>query len=67
MEGCHHLELWCEVGDSNVLFTYSHWESEAALNAYRQTDLFKSVWKRTKEKFAEKAEAWSVEVASEIE
>ncbi|MEZ4954926.1 MAG: antibiotic biosynthesis monooxygenase family protein [Saprospiraceae bacterium] len=66
IEGCQHLELWREVDGSNVLFTYSHWKSEADLNAYRQTDLFKSVWKRTKEKFAQRAEAWSVEVESEI-
>ena len=64
MEGCHHLELWREVDGSNVLFTYSYWESQQALDAYRRSELFKSVWKRTKEKFAEKAEAWSVEVAS---
>ncbi len=63
--GCHHLELWREVAGSNVLFTYSFWENEAALNAYRHSDLFKSVWKTTKEKFAEKAEAWSVEVVSQ--
>ena len=65
MDGCHHLELWREVDGSNVLFTYSYWENEAALNAYRRSDLFKSVWKKTKEKFAEKAEAWSVEITSE--
>ena len=64
-EGCHHLELLRGVNGSNVLFTYSYWESEEALNAYRQSDLFKRVWKNTKEKFAERAEAWSVEVASE--
>ena len=63
-EGCRHLELWREVEGSNVLFTYSFWESEAALNAYRKSDLFKAVWKKTKEKFAEKAQAWSVEVVS---
>ena len=64
-EGCHHLELWRGVNDSNILFTYSYWESQEALNAYRHSDLFKGVWKKTKAKFAEKAEAWSVEVLSE--
>ena len=63
-DGCHHLELWREANGSNVLFTYSFWENEEALNTYRKSDLFKSVWKKTKEKFAERAEAWSVEVIS---
>ncbi len=64
-DGCHHLELWREANGSNVLFTYSYWKNEEALNAYRKSDLFKSVWKKTKEKFAEKAEAWSIKVVSE--
>ena len=63
-EGCHHLELWRGVDRANVLFTYSYWENEAALNGYRHSDLFKSVWKNTKAKFEERAEAWSVEVVS---
>ncbi len=64
-KGCHHLELWRGVDESNVLFTYSFWEDESALDNYRQSDLFKAVWKKTKVLFAERAEAWSVEVVSE--
>ncbi len=64
-EGCRHLELWRGVDGSNTLFTYSFWENEAALDNYRKSDLFKTVWKKTKALFAERAEAWSVEVVSE--
>lgn len=60
-DGCKHLELWKETGNDNVYFTYSHWDSEAALNKYRFSELFKSVWGQTKIHFLEKAQAWSVE------
>ncbi|HMO40597.1 MAG TPA: antibiotic biosynthesis monooxygenase [Saprospiraceae bacterium] len=62
MPGCHHLELW---RSGSVFFTYSIWESEQALNHYRYSELFKSTWARTKPLFAEKAEAWSLQIESE--
>jgi hypothetical protein len=60
--GCLHLELWrsTEAGTA-VLFTYSHWENEDALEAYRQSDLFSATWARTKVLFAARPEAWTVE------
>ncbi len=33
--GCTHLELWQDKNTPNVFFTYSHWESETALDHYR--------------------------------
>lgn len=60
--GCRHLELW---RTGNVFFTFSMWENEAALDHYRFSELFKTTWSRTKVLFAEKAEAWSLEVQSE--
>jgi len=59
-EGCCHLELWQDANDPSVFFTYSHWESEAALDKYRFSALFKEVWSQTKALFATKAAAWSV-------
>jgi len=61
-EGCHHLELWREKKEGNIFFTYSFWEDEKALNSYRKSELFGKVWPKTKALFAEKPEAWSVEV-----
>jgi len=59
--GCRHLELWQSLPpNDNVLFTFSHWDSEEALNHYRQSELFISTWARTKVLFAGKAEAWTV-------
>lgn len=64
--GCHHLELWQENEKSNVLFTYSIWENEQALNHYRFSELFKSTWSRTKILFVGKPEAWSLERLQEV-
>lgn len=57
--GCHHLELWRDKNETNVFFTYSHWEDEAALENYRHSELFAEVWKNTKTKFNAKPLAWS--------
>ncbi len=63
-EGCRYVALLrCEDPD-NVFFTYSFWESKAALEQYRRSDLFRNTWARTKVLFDGRPEAWStVEVA----
>ena len=58
--GCYHLELWQDARTPNIWFTYSHWESEAHLDKYRFSELFKEVWAATKALFSNKPEAWSV-------
>jgi len=60
-EGCTHLELWQDKANPTVFFTYSHWHSESHLNAYRSSDFFADTWTLTKQKFAAKPEAWTVE------
>jgi quinol monooxygenase YgiN len=64
-EGNRHLELLRDLAQPNVLFTLSIWESEAALERYRQSDLFQATWAKTKALFADKPAAWSVEVVEE--
>ena len=64
-EGCRHLELLRGTQDPTVFITYSFWENEAALEAYRHSALFKDTWAQTKILFAQKAEAWSVELIAE--
>lgn len=61
MDGCTHLELLNDINAPHIYFTYSYWLSENDLNIYRNSELFKSVWSKTKILFAEKPEAWSVE------
>lgn len=60
-QGCTHLELWQQKELPAVIFTFSIWEDEDCLEAYRNSDLFKDTWAKTKIKFSDKPEAWSVE------
>lgn len=65
-EGCQHLELWQDVRNPSIFFTYSFWTSANYLEEYRNSALFKEVWSKTKVKFAEKPKAWSVDVLHEL-
>ena len=60
-EGCEFLELYRDKHNTNQFFTYSYWNSEADLEQYRHSDLFKAVWAKTKPLFNAKPEAWSVD------
>ena len=67
-EGVKKLQLLQTAGDKrNIFFTYSYWESEEALEKYRNSKLFKGIWKQTKALFEERAEAWSTTIANEFE
>ena len=59
--GCRFLELYRDKSDPSVFFTYSYWDDEEALESYRNSDLFKSVWSKTKVWFSARPEAWSVD------
>lgn len=58
--GCLHLELWEHPASGNTFFTFSQWESEAALEAYRHSNLFRETWAATKVLFSAKPAAWTV-------
>lgn len=64
--GCRHLELWQDENHKNIFMTYSHWESEEALNQYRDSELFKSVWYFTKTLFVEKPVVFSSKKIQEL-
>lgn len=59
-EGCTHLELWQDTLHEHIFYTYSHWSAEDALSHHRNSAFFKDTWQQTKELFAAKAEAWSL-------
>ena len=61
MDGCEHLILYRDIEEDHVLFTYSYWQSETHLEAYRNSLLFKETWAKTKLLFLNKAAAWSVQ------
>jgi quinol monooxygenase YgiN len=59
-DGCNHLELLQDDTHSNILMTYSYWDSHEALDNYRHSPLFKSIWAIVKPMFIEKTQAWSL-------
>ena len=65
--GCQHLRLYNEAGHPEVFFTYSIWTSAAHLDAYRNSELFRTTWAKTRALFAAKAEAWSVEEVETVD
>lgn len=65
-EGCEGLILLRDAKLPNVLFTYSYWQSEAHLDKYRYSPLFKDTWTFTKSLFNEKAQAWSLIVEQKV-
>ena len=65
-KGCNRLEMLEDINDLNVIFTYSFWDSEGDLNNYRNSELFKDVWSKTKILFIKKPEAWSTKKINEV-
>lgn len=59
--GCRHLQLLHDRQDQRVFMTYSAWRSPEDLEAYRNSEVFASVWPVVKLMFAEPAEAWSLD------
>ncbi|WP_203255685.1 putative quinol monooxygenase [Hyunsoonleella ulvae] len=66
-EGCNFLELYRDKTQPNIFFTYSYWNSETDLELYRNSDIFKSIWSKTKILFNAKPEAWSVDKSDTLE
>jgi quinol monooxygenase YgiN len=61
-EGCEHLELWTDTRFPNCCTTCSHWVDEDALDAYRDSKLFRSTWDTVKPLFAAPPQAQSYSV-----
>jgi autoinducer 2-degrading protein len=59
-EGCQLLELYQDKNNPEIFFTYSYWENESDLENYRNSELFTTVWAKTKTFFNDKPQAWSV-------
>lgn len=58
-KGCLHLELLQDKNNPSVLFTHSVWNDEQDLEQYRNSELFKTTWSKTKKLFGDRPEAWS--------
>ncbi len=59
-DGCTFLELYQDINEATIFFTYSFWEDESHLESYRNSSFFKDVWQRTKVLFSDRPQAWSV-------
>lgn len=57
--GCHKLQVWQDINQPNIFFTYSIWDGEQDLNNYRDSAFFGVFWKTVKPWFDAKAEVWS--------
>ena len=64
-KGCQHVEMFHCISEPSIFFTYSHWDNEESLEEYRNSDLFRSIWTKVKPLFADKAEAWSLNLVDE--
>ena len=47
-KGCNLLELYRDKDNTNILFTYSYWDTEQDLENYRNSELFKGIWAKPK-------------------
>lgn len=59
--GCTFLKLMRDHNQPEIFVTYSKWKSQDDLDNYRNSGLFKKVWKETKDCFKEKPIAFSLE------
>jgi len=66
-KGCNFLELYRDKKDPSIFFTYSFWDSEEALETYRNSELFNTVWSKVKPLFSIRPEAWSVDKMETLE
>ena len=65
-KACNRLEMLEDINDVNIFFTYSWWDSEDDLNNYKNSELFKDVWSKTKILFNKNPEAWSTKKINEV-
>lgn len=60
MQGCLHLQALQDHKEPHIFFTISKWESEHALDNYRYSAFFKTLWSKVKPMFIAKAMAHSL-------
>ena len=65
-DGCQYLSLNKDHTRANVYYTLSHWQSTQHLEAYRESELFKTTWAAVKPMFNEMPQAFSLEKEIEL-
>ena len=62
-QGCLYLEI---LQQGTTICSYSHWTDQAALDAYRQSPMFKNIWAYTKTLFAAPPQAWTFQRSHQL-
>ena len=57
--GCKGMKLLQDNENPAIIFTFSSWENENALENYKNSQLFKELWPSIKIWFEDKPKAWS--------
>ena len=63
--GCVSLELYQDGANASIWYTWSTWENEADLEAYRQYALFRETWQEVKQGFQKPAQAFTLRPENE--
>lgn len=64
--GCLGLKLMQDANQTNVFYTYSLWNTLEDLENYRNSDLFKGTWAKTKVLFNDKPLAFSTIISQHV-
>jgi heme-degrading monooxygenase HmoA len=64
--GCQELTLLQDIDQPHRFSTYSLWENPESLEAYRQSDLFRSTWAKTKVLFSDRPTAVSYRIVRHL-
>jgi (4S)-4-hydroxy-5-phosphonooxypentane-2,3-dione isomerase len=66
-EGCEQLELYRDLDEHNVIYTVSYWRDGEALEQYRHSELFTSIWAKSRELFKGRGAAFSLVWLEKVE
>ena len=64
--GCNQLKLMQDADHRQVFYTFSKWESASDLENYRNSELFKHTWAKTKALFNDKPIAFSTQMLQSV-
>ena len=67
VKGCREVKVLKDVDHDDVYYTFSIWDSNEDLEAYRQSNYFAETWPMVKAQLAKRAEAFSMtEIDTEV-
>lgn len=66
-DGCTHLELLQDYGQTHILTTYSYWTDLKALHNYRHSALFMATWAKMKKYFSAPPIAFSCKKVMDVD